>query len=82
MPIYEYKCQNCGQVSQFLKGVSQEEDKLVCKHCGGRKLEKIFPQSFISMGGGSKDLPNRGICCGRDELCGEPPCSDNGMCKR
>ncbi|OHB52851.1 MAG: hypothetical protein A2Y07_04430 [Planctomycetes bacterium GWF2_50_10] len=41
MPIFEYKCKECGKVSEFLvNGSSSEKNK--CGHCGSGKLEKMF----------------------------------------
>jgi putative FmdB family regulatory protein len=74
MPIYEYKCKNCGKITEFLEGVGQGNVDKVCKHCGSKQLEKIFSKSNIRMGGTT--------CCGRTERCDKPPCSDDEICKR
>lgn len=40
MPIYEYKCDDCGRLtSVFLKSMSTEPDA-VCKACGSRDLSR------------------------------------------
>jgi putative FmdB family regulatory protein len=40
MPIYEYKCQDCGRLtSVFVKSMSSEVDA-TCRHCGGAKLSR------------------------------------------
>ncbi len=82
MPIYEYKCRDCGEISEFLVGVGQEKIKFKCGSCGGIKLEKIFSQSFISTGGRIIGSQGGKTCCGRDERCDIPPCSDGGVCRR
>jgi putative FmdB family regulatory protein len=33
MPIYEYECQQCGAVSEYLVGVGYD-DSVECKECG------------------------------------------------
>ncbi|MGC9059503.1 MAG: FmdB family zinc ribbon protein [Candidatus Aenigmatarchaeota archaeon] len=38
MPIYTYKCINCGKVFDFLFLKSSEEPK--CPQCGSKNLEK------------------------------------------
>lgn len=39
MPIFEYKCSQCGRISEFLEtGGSKKARK--CAHCGSRKLKK------------------------------------------
>jgi putative FmdB family regulatory protein len=41
MPIYEYKCQNCGRLtSVFVRSVSSAVDAH-CKACGSSELERV-----------------------------------------
>lgn len=40
MPIYEFKCADCGRLSNiFTKSVGKEFEA-TCQHCGGRKLSR------------------------------------------
>ena len=39
MPIYEYRCDKCGKLSEFLESHGSGAAK-VCKHCGGSNLQK------------------------------------------
>jgi len=82
MPIYEYKCKSCGKINEFLVGVVQEKAEIACKHCGSKKLDKIFSRSFVSKGEYSGRPVSSQTCCGSDQPCDTPPCSDNGVCKR
>jgi len=42
MPIYEFKCQDCGRLtSVFVKSMASSY-KAVCQHCGGKKLERAL----------------------------------------
>ena len=34
MPIYEYKCPKCGEVTSELRSMSEREDPLECPRCG------------------------------------------------
>lgn len=78
MPIYSFKCKNCGAVFDFL--VMKPSDKPSCSKCGSDNLEKqITAPSAVIMGGST---PKGTTCCGRTERCDIPPCSDNGSCKR
>lgn len=81
MPVYEYQCKNCGKVSEFLIGVVQENIEIKCKYCGSKELNKIFFKSFVSRGGNLIPYQGGKTCCGRDERCKVPPCSD-GTCVR
>lgn len=82
MPIYEYKCKDCGGINEFLVGVAWDKVEIKCSRCGSEKLEKIFSKSFISTGGHFIGSQGGKTCCGRDERCDTPPCSDDGVCKR
>jgi putative FmdB family regulatory protein len=80
MPIYEYKCIKCGEVSEFLKGVGAHTDELLCNNCGSDKLEKLISASSIITDGRSCGS-NQGLtCCGREERCDKPPCGSGGSC--
>jgi putative FmdB family regulatory protein len=40
MPIYEFKCQDCGRlISVFVKRM-RSSHRPRCRHCGGRNLER------------------------------------------
>lgn len=79
MPIYEYKCQDCGGISEILTGVTGTNTAIVCKNCGSKNLTKLISVSFIS----SNTRPKGLTCCGREERCDTPPCSTgNGTCRR
>jgi putative FmdB family regulatory protein len=40
MPIYEFKCQDCGRLTSiFVKSMSTDYEA-ACKHCGGKKLSR------------------------------------------
>jgi len=78
MPIYDYRCKECGRVSEvFLR--SLEGEAIKCPHCGGESLEKL-PSAFhtMKMSGGGGDT----TCCGRDSRCDTPPCSTDDVCRR
>ncbi len=79
MPIYEYRCNNCGSVSEFLVGVGSRDQTLSCKQCGSSHLEKILSISHSLKS--DKRVPGH-TCCGREERCTTPPCSTGGSCRR
>ncbi len=80
MPIYEYKCMGCGEVSEVLVGMGSRDEPTTCKHCGSHHVERIMSASFISVKGG---MPKGGTtCCGREERCDTPPCSTDDICRR
>lgn len=79
MPIYEYRCNDCGAISEFLVGLGSKGEGLTCKQCGGSQLEKMLSVSHSVMS--EKRSPGH-TCCGREERCATPPCSTGGTCRR
>ncbi len=49
MPIYEYQCEQCGQVEEALQKFSDKPLKK-CRHCSG-KLHKLISQSAFHLKG-------------------------------
>jgi len=41
MPIFEYKCKNCGHKAEFLEK-SSKKTKHVCEKCGSSDMQKLF----------------------------------------
>jgi putative FmdB family regulatory protein len=79
MPIYQYKCRECGEVSEFLVPSSSSSRTLVCSGCGSHNLDRLISAPRLLKGGGAA----RGTtCCGRIERCEKPPCSTDGGCRR
>ncbi len=79
MPIYEYRCLGCGEISEFLVTSKDGEDELVCKYCGGKDLIKVMSAGNYTMkGGGSGRQRSRcgreQPCCGAKTRCETPPC--------
>jgi putative FmdB family regulatory protein len=77
MPIFEYRCEKCGQTNEFL--ILGKQEPLHCRHCGGEDLTKLMsahntssasPERFAEKGPGS--------CCGSPHSCDTP----GGCCSR
>lgn len=41
MPIYEYRCQQCGKKNEFITFRVSEQVPDTCRHCGSELLRKI-----------------------------------------
>ena len=79
MPIYEYRCKVCWATSEYLIGVGKDEN-ISCKECRSAEMERILSVASFMDGISERD-PGR-TCCGREERCETPPCSDEGTCRR
>jgi putative FmdB family regulatory protein len=42
MPIYEYRCDDCGKISEFLMIKSEEMSPPQCKRCKSKKMSRIL----------------------------------------
>jgi putative FmdB family regulatory protein len=78
MPVYDYRCRECGRVHEvFLR--SAGADPPTCPDCGSERLERLLSTFSVlnpAVGGGAT------TCCGRDERCDSPPCSTGYTCRR
>jgi len=50
MPIYEYKCAECGRVKEVTQKIN-DPPLTICENCNG-KLEKIISQNNFCLKGG------------------------------
>jgi putative FmdB family regulatory protein len=73
MPIYEYRCDSCGQVSELL--MLGKDESPACQGCGSADLTKLMSAHNTVIG--SSSAPQMADCssCGSQDGCGAP-----GMC--
>jgi putative FmdB family regulatory protein len=77
MPIYDYRCRQCGQVCEvFQRTLDAKPGK--CPSCGSETLERLI-SAFSVLGSGAGEGTT---CCGRDTPCDSPPCSADDVCRR
>ncbi len=50
MPLYEYRCEECGRVDTFLVGVSVHQRALQCRRCGSTRLERLISRVHHLLG--------------------------------
>lgn len=74
MPIYEYKCEDCGKKIETLQAVGQGEPAN-CPFCGGASLVRVMSAAFTPKGK-TFDPGIRHTCCGGEKKEGCVP----GMC--
>jgi putative FmdB family regulatory protein len=73
MPLYEYRCRDCGNQFEILQGLGEGAEGLSCTSCGAEALDKRY-STFAAHGGagieagggcGAADCGSgRGACCG------------------
>lgn len=63
MPMYEYRCQECGRQYEQLRRMSEADTNLVCPQCGSEHVERQLSACAIG-GGSSSSSPGGGACGG------------------
>jgi putative FmdB family regulatory protein len=66
MPLYEFRCEACGEILEVLLRIGAGAEGLLCRRCGAGTLKKQF-SSFATTSGGSAGPPL-------------PPCGATGGC--
>ena len=67
MPLYEFRCEACGQVQEFLLRVGDGAEGLACRRCGAGRLVKQFSSFATSSGrpaGPAAPCGATGACAG------------------
>ncbi len=78
MPIYDFRCRECGRVVEIFLHHNIDE-AVSCPHCGSKDMERLISASYIV----KMDSHHPGTtCCGRSERCETPPCSRGEVCRR
>ncbi len=50
MPIYEFRCEACGEIFEHLAMKRGEELEAKCPHCGGQELSRVMSTANPIMG--------------------------------
>ncbi len=74
MPVYDYKCNDYGSVSEKLF-LGHSEQPVICPECGSSNMERLISSSYLVKVGSSVA---GSTCCGRAERCESPPCFTGG----
>ena len=78
MPLYEYKCAQCGEVLEVIQSFSSEPET-ICPKCGG-SLRKLFSAPAIQFKGSGfykTDYPSASASAASSSKSGESASSDS-----
>jgi putative FmdB family regulatory protein len=78
MPLYEYRCRDCGNQFEILQGLGEGAEGLSCTSCGAAALDKRY-STFAAHGGGAA-LEADGGCDAADCGAGAGACCGGGSC--
>lgn len=79
MPVFEYRCTDCGSSYEILHKSSEREDLIECPSCHSKEYKKKFSTFAASVGSGATSYADSSCASGS---CGVPsysPCA-SGMC--
>jgi putative FmdB family regulatory protein len=72
MPIYEFRCAQCGNVQEILVSSSNAEVEMKCEQCQGEVLERILSRVAYTMGPSSGEATGPTVTnktCGPGKSC-------------
>jgi len=78
MPIFEFLCAECGDVSEVL--VTSSSQSTTCRTCGSANLKKLLSATSSLSGAAGRGLPGPGdtACCGSSPA--HAGCAGPGSC--
>ena len=62
MPIYSYICNDCKEKSDLLVGVGEKDEKLVCKKCGSKNIERTYSSFGVGSSSSEKNIGSDASC--------------------
>ncbi len=62
MPIYEYKCQDCGKQFESIRPMSEADKKIECVKCKSRNTQRQL--SVFNARSGGQAVAGSGPSCG------------------
>ncbi|MCF8011467.1 MAG: zinc ribbon domain-containing protein [Clostridiales bacterium] len=72
MPIFEFRCQDCGKLFEKLHINPKEEIKLECPDCKSQNLQRVISKTNYTTGSGQNDTKKPSISsksCGSGNNC-------------
>lgn len=63
MPIREFKCLECGAISELLVYIGRTSDSKACRSCGSTQLQGMMSAPSLPTSGSSHE-GSFGGCCG------------------
>lgn len=50
MPIYEFKCRDCGTITENLVTALDKDNSCICRNCGSNSTERIMSRAAVLTG--------------------------------
>lgn len=62
MPMYDYRCEDCGDKFEYLVGVTADKSEIKCKKCGSVNVTRLFSSFNVGGKSGSGSICPTGTC--------------------
>ena len=71
MPVYEYKCRDCGHTSEALRPMRDADAAMACEDCGSGKTKRIHSVFAAATQEADRPAPTGDCsqCCSADGSC-------------
>lgn len=76
MPLYEYRCQDCGHRFEVLQSLGQGSQDLACPRCGRKAPERQYSTFAAHAGGAAAAEACTPQGCGAPACCGGFGCEN------
>lgn len=78
MPLFDYLCLDCGEISEIL--VSSSDEDIACKSCSSKNIKKMLSAHSSFSGKHGSGFPGLGdtTCCGSNPS--SAGCAGPGSC--
>ncbi len=63
MPVFNYKCNNCGHDFDLLLGVGDKKEELVCTNCKSEDIQRHYSSFKFNANVREKGQCSSGGCC-------------------
>jgi putative FmdB family regulatory protein len=64
MPIYEYKCRDCGTRFEALRAMKDADASIVCEHCTSVDTVRVLSTCYTKSAGGTPSQSSSAGCGG------------------
>ena len=64
MPMYEFRCRDCGERFEELRNVSEPDAGIECPQCGGVRVERLLSAFATSATSSPPGRSSSGSSCG------------------
>jgi len=77
MPVFDYRCSDCGTTYDVYHKVKEIAEDVICPHCGSFKHKKLMSAPSFTIGSSSASSSNSAPPCETGEGCCGGSCSLN-----